>query len=76
MDKIKLEQWQRLTIQSLAGERERVAQRAQETINGINAAIERYATEWADGQEGPFEFQQRPDGFYLMQIANDDSKKE
>ena len=65
MEDLKLEEWQRLTIQSLAGERKRVAQRAQETINGINAAIERYAKEWGEG-DGPFEFSQRPDGFYLV----------
>lgn len=72
MEDIKLESWQALTIQSLAGERERVAQRAQETIAGISAAIERYAQEWAD-EEGPFEFSQRPgDGFYLVQVKKRD----
>jgi len=65
MEDMKLESWQALTIQSLAGERERVAQRAQETVNGISATIERYAKEWADG-DGPFEFNQRPDGLYLV----------
>jgi len=77
MEDLKLESWQALTIQSLAGERERVAQRAQETINGINAAIERYAKEWADGQEGPFEFSQRPgDGFYLVQVKKETKNDE
>ena len=66
MENIKLEEWQRFTIQSLAGERERVTRRAQETVNGINATIEHYAKEWADGQDGPFEFHQRPDGLYLV----------
>jgi len=65
MEELKLESWQALTIQSLAGERERVTQRAQETINGINAAMERYAKEWGKG-DGPFEFSRRPDGVYLV----------
>ena len=65
MDEIKLEEWQRLTIQSLAGERERVAQRAQETVKGINATLKHYSEEWA-GEEGLFEFDQRPDGLYLV----------
>lgn len=71
MEDLKLESWQRRTIQSLAGERERVAQRAQETIDGINAAIERYAKEWAEG-DGPFKFNQRPDGFYLVEAKKQD----
>jgi len=70
MEEIKLEEWQALTIQSLAGERERVAKRAQETIDGLSATIERYAKEWADGQDGPFEFTSRPDGLYL--VSKDD----
>ena len=65
MENIKLKEWQRLTIQSLAGERERVAMRAHETINGINAAIKRYAEEWS-GEEGLLEFESRPDGLYLV----------
>ena len=75
-DICKLEEWQKVTIQALAAQRERVAQQAQKTINGINAAIDRYAREWADGREGPLGFKVRPDGMYLVQIANDDSKKE
>ena len=66
MEEIKLEEWQALTIQSLAGERERVVKRAQETIDGLSATIEKYAKEWADGQDGPFEFNQRSDGLYLV----------
>ena len=65
MNDIKLEEWQALTIQSLAGERIRVEQRAQETINGINTVLERYAKEWGDG-DGPFEFSRRAGEWYLV----------
>jgi len=66
MEDIKLEQWQALTIQALVGERQRVAERAQSIVNGINATLKRYTEEWADG-EGPFEFEQRGDGMYLVE---------
>lgn len=69
----KLEKWQAATIQSLVGERERTVEEAQKTISGINAAIEHYAKEWADGQEGPFGFESRPDGdLYLVQAKTQD----
>ena len=61
MNDIKLEEWQALTIQALAGERKR----AQERINGINAVLERYAKEWGDG-DGPFEFSRRVGEWYLV----------
>jgi hypothetical protein len=61
MEEIKLESWQRLTVESLAGERERLAKR----IGGINAALKHYTEEWAE-EEGSFEFDQRPDGLYLV----------
>ena len=65
-DVCKLEEWQALTIQSLDGERARVAKEAQGRINGITAAIQRYAKEWGDG-EGPCDFEARPDdGLYLV----------
>ena len=70
MEEIKLEAWQSVTIQALAAQRERVVQQAQDTINGLSATIERYAKEWAAGQDGPFEFSQRPDGLYL--VSKDD----
>lgn len=61
MEEIKLEEWQRLTVESLAGERERLAKR----IGGINAALKHYTEEWA-GEDGSFEFDQRPNGLYLV----------
>ena len=68
MGEIKLEEWQSLTIQSLAGERDRLAKR----IRGINDALQHYTAEWADGQEGPFVFNKRPDGLYLVHVGKDD----
>lgn len=59
---MKLESWQRLTIESLGGERERLAKR----IQAINNAMKHYAEDWADGQDGPFEFDGRSDGLYLV----------
>lgn len=59
MKDIKLETWQRLTIESLAGERDRLANR----IRDINDAMKRYAEEWGDGSCA---FEQRPDGLYLV----------
>jgi len=70
MEDIKLEEWQALTIESLAERRSRVLQEGQKIIDGLNAAIERYAKEWADGQDGPFEFTPRSDGLYL--VSKDD----
>lgn len=67
MEDLKLQEWQKLTIEALAGQRARIAQ----TIAGINEAIQHYAEEWADGQKDPswpwrLEFEQRPDGLYLV----------
>lgn len=61
MEDIKLEEWQKVTIEALAGQRARLGQ----TITGINEAIEHYAKDWGNG-DGPFEFNQRPDGLYLV----------
>jgi len=70
MEEIKLESWRRLTIESLVGERDRLAKR----IQGINDALKHYAEEWTDG-DGPFIFNQRPDGLYLEQVAAIAEKK-
>ena len=65
---VKLDERQSLTIESLVGERDRLARR----IQGINDALKHYTEEWADGQEGPFVFNKRADGLYLEQIGKDD----
>lgn len=61
MNDLKLQAWQKVTIEALAGQRTRIAQ----TIADINEAIEHYAKDWGDG-DGPFEFAPRPDGLYLV----------
>ena len=66
MDDLKLESWQRVTIEALVERRSRVAEQANKTVNDINAALKRYTEEWANRQEGPFEFDGRPDGLYLV----------
>lgn len=70
MEEIRLQEWQAHTIKALVGQRERVAQQAQETVDGINATLKRYAEEWGDG-EGPLIFNQRPDGLYLVQVNDE-----
>ena len=62
MEDIKLEEWQKVTIEALGAQRARLAK----TIATINDAMKHYAENWANGEEGPFEFSLQPNGLYLV----------
>lgn len=63
---LKLEEWQSLTVESLAEERNRLAKR----IQGINDALQHYTETWGNGK-GSFVFNQRSDGLYLVRVDDE-----